>query len=426
MSDSATEVFDHHHLWDEIEGINSWISEASTKFGPEYEGLSSLANSLLSRIQIAVETTRLYLQLAPKEAISKALLDELKSPLARINVELQNLELDSTSDFDKNLSAANDAADVLLSGLNKLSPIVSAAVDSKVTADQVERDRISSFLDDAQSIVASIQREFESYKETISGELKNNRNEITDLQQEVEDFSGSYKEQIDEGVEAGKKRIDDQITTLQNQYNSQVELQSKNATESLNRILEEIKAQKEDLDKMVEETQRVSGYIAENEMSRLFKERADDSRALWIGFIIAGVFVSVVSAIILWNAGQNALESTATSADIVRGIIRILTGLGSAAIAAYLFRQASIQQSIFQDFRSAEVRLGSLDAFLARFDQEDAQEVRRGVGKRVYIDGELGEIESQGDASLTQSKSAASESTTLVPPKSETTSKSEE
>src|SRR5699024_277953 len=263
-----------------------------------------------------------------------------------------------------------------------------AAVDSKVTADQVERDRISSFLDDAQSIVASIQREFESYKETISGELKNNRNEITDLQQEVEDLSGSYKEKIDEGVEAGKKRIDDQITTLQNQYNSQVELQSKNATESLNRILEEIKAQKEDLDKMVEETQRVSGYIAENEMSRLFKERADDSRALWIGFIIAGVFVSVVSAIILWNAGQNALESTATSADIVRGIIRILTGLGSAAIAAYLFRQASIQQSIFQDFRSAEVRLGSLDAFLARFDQEDAQEGRRGVGKRVNSDGE--------------------------------------
>ena len=43
------------------------------------------------------------------------------------------------------------------------------------------------------------------------------------------------------------------------------------------------------------------------------------------------------------------------------------------------------------------MRLGSLDAFLAPFDDEDAQEVRRGVGQRVYIDGQLGEIARGGE-----------------------------
>ncbi|MGO3877162.1 MAG: hypothetical protein ACTJGF_03005 [Corynebacterium sp.] len=395
MSNSATDMFDHHPLWEEIEHINSWLAEASSTFSPNYEGAPGSANDYLNRIQVAVETTRLYLQLAPKEAISKALLDEVKAPLARINVELQKVTLDDASGFEQELSDANTAAGKLLSTLNKLHPVVSIAAETKATAADYERQRITGFLDNAQSIVTTMRQELEKHKQTISKQLSEERNELTDLQNQIEELAGSYTEQIDDGVEAGKKRIDDQITTLQTQYSSQVDSQSKNATETLRRILDEIESQKQELDEIIDKTKRVSGYIAENEMSRRFKERANGSRNLWISFIVGGVVVAVVSGVVFWNAGHLALQSTATISDVVRGVIRVLMGLGSAGIAAYLFRQASIQQRIFQDFRSAEVRLGSLDAFLARFEDEDAQEIRRGIGKRVYIDGELGEIESR-------------------------------
>lgn len=393
MSEAATDIFDQHPLWEEIDNIKSWLEEVSTKFGPDYEGIPSLANDFLNRIQVAVETTRLYLQLSPKEAISKALLDELKAPLSRINVELQTITLENGTDFDQDLGHANEAADTLLSALNKLVHLASAAIEGKLFAENEERTRISEYLNNAQSIVSSMRQELESHKQTISEQLREGRDELKDLREQIEEVSESYTEQIDDGVTAGKKRIDDQISTLQNQYNSQIESQSQNASETLRRVLNAIETQKKDLDKMIEDTKRVSGYIAENEMSRRFKERADDTRTLWLGFTVAATVVAIVSALIIWDAGQVDWMTTTSSSDIVRGVIRALMGIGSAAIAAYLFRQASIQQRIFQDFRSAEVRLGSLDAFLARFDEEDAQAVRRGVGKRVYIDGELGEIE---------------------------------
>ena len=82
--------------------------------------------------------------------------------------------------------------------------------------------------------------------------------------------------------------------------------------------------------------------------------------------------------------------------------MRALIGVGVGAFAAYLLRQASIQQKSFQDSRSAEARLGSLDAFLAQFDEVEAMEIRRGVGQRVYIDGELGEAVRTQHASVNQ------------------------
>lgn len=223
MSNSATDMFDHHPLWEEIEHINSWLAEASSTFSPNYEGAPGSANDYLNRIQVAVETTRLYLQLAPKEAISKALLDEVKAPLARINVELQKVTLDDASGFEQELSDANTAAGKLLSTLNKLHPVVSIAAETKATAADYERQRITGFLDNAQSIVTTMRQELEKHKQTISKQLSEERNELTDLQNQIEELAGSYTEQIDDGVEAGKKRIDDQITTLQTQYSSQVD-----------------------------------------------------------------------------------------------------------------------------------------------------------------------------------------------------------
>lgn len=107
---------------------------------------------------------------------------------------------------------------------------------------------------------------------------------------------------------------------------------------------------------------------------------------------VVAVLESLVGAGFLYPEGEAALEASASSADVIRGLVRVIGSLGSGAVAAYLFGQASAQRRNFQDSRSAQVRLGSLDALLARFDNDEAQKIRRGVGKRVYVDGELGEI----------------------------------
>ena len=110
-------------------------------------------------------------------------------------------------------------------------------------------------------------------------------------------------------------------------------------------------------------------------------------------FTTFGAAIAIAGMIFLYFAGESALGDNATAADIFRGVVRAFIGLGAGALAGYLFRQASAQQTRFQNSRSAEVRIGSLDAFLAQFENGDAQNIRRGVGKRVYIDGELGEID---------------------------------
>lgn len=394
MSDSATDIFDNHPLWEELDSIEAWISDISTKFGPSYGGLPSLASEFLHRIEIVIDVTRYYLESAVKEAVSKSILDEIKAQLTKIYVELQGAKLEDESDYDQSLSDANDAVDELLVVLYKLRSDLPASTNAKLTADESERNRTAEYLDKAQSIVDDLAREVELLKEKSADDLDKSRDQLTELSTQVEKVSESFRAEIDDGVEAGKQRIDDQIETLQKQYNTEIEKQRNHANQSVQETLEQIRNQKKSLEKMIEETKQLSGYVAENAMSRLFEERADDSKKLWIRFIFSGGAVTIVSVFLFWIAGDAVLESNATGEDIIRGVVRAIMGIGSAGLAAYLFKQGSIQQKIYQDFRSAEVRLGSLDAFLARFNEADAQEIRRGVGKRVYIDGELGEIAS--------------------------------
>ena len=394
MTESATGIFDNHPLWEELDSIDAWLSDISDEFGPNYSGLPGLASEFLHRIDTVVEVTRLYLGSAVKEAVSKAHLDGIKTPLTQIYVELQGIKLDEGSDYDQSLADANEAADQLLSSLYKLRSDVPVTSKAKITADENERNRVTEYLNSAQSIVEDLTVEIGKLKQKATSDSKASQTKLTELNNQIEEVSESFTEQIETGVEAGKQRIDDQIETLQKQYTSEIEEQRKQAQESVQKTLEQIQKQKQTLEGMIEETKQLSGYVAENAMSRLFEERADDSKRLWIRFIWAGGIVTVISVFLFWLAGNAVLESSATGEDIVRGVVRAIMGIGSAGLAAYLFKHGSIQQRIYQDFRSAEVRLGSLDAFLARFDESDAQEIRRGVGKRVYIDGELGEIAS--------------------------------
>lgn len=394
MTDSATNSFDKHALWSELDTIDEWLEEASNEFNPGFAGLPALANSFLRRIQVVVTTTRIFLDSTTKEAISKDLLDEIKRELTRISVEIQDINWnDGETDWNEVLGEANDASGALLSVLYKIGkgPIEAYKVEFK--ANDQERKRIEKFLTHAQNIITELETKQQSFKTRINEDLEAGLGEITELQEEVESVAGRFSTEIDEGVSAGKQRIDDQISTLQSQYSAEIEHQRENAKSDMEEILNQIRVQKSELDEMVAETKRVSGYVAENAMSRMFKERADDSKTLWLWFTGIGAVVAIISAFLLWLAGRSAWEAQSGGPDIVQGLIRTIMGLGAAGVAAYLFRQANILQQIFQNFRSAEVRIGSLDAFLAQFEAGDAQEIRRGVGQRVYVDGELGEID---------------------------------
>lgn len=424
LSDTATDMFDQHPLWEDLKGVDEWLKDLSDRFDSAYVGLPGLASEFLCRIEVVASVTRLYLEAAPKEAVSETLLDEIKKMVLEIHLILQSINWDDENDYDQELSDANKAADTLLSLLYGLRNFPADVVGAKRSADKSERERITAFLDNTQNAVDRLKSEEQGLRELLTANKTASKDELAELRQQIEEVATSFEEQIAAGVEAGKKRIDDQITTLQNQYNSEIEKQKERAGSDLRAILESVQAQKDELDELVENTQIVSGYVAEAAMSRMFKNQAKESKDLWIWFTVFGGIVSLASVGFLYFAGEAALETSASSADIVRGVIRAVVGLGAGALAAYLFRQASVQQRSFQDSRSAEVRLGSLDAFLARFDDDEAQEIRRGVGKRVYVDGELGEIaRREPDTASNRSKQELREVET--PKKTETSSTEE-
>lgn len=396
LSDSATDIFDQHPLWEDLETVEAWLNELSEKFDPAYVGLPELASDFLRRIDIVIRTTRLYLNLADKETVSSSFLDELRTSLLAMAGHLQQITWDDENDYDQELSDANKAADSLLTSLYNLAflPIdLSSAVRE---ADIAERARVQSFLEKSQVVVHSLTAKEEELREQLEQNKQDSKEALADLRSLIEEVAESFKDEIDEGVEAGRKRIDDQIVTLQNQYNSEIEKQKSTAQTQLEAIMADIKRQKDELDAMVEKTQTISGYVAEAAMSRMFREQADEAKKLWNSFTIAASVVTLLTVILLFIAGTQGLGADATLADVVRATVRLFFSLGAGALAAYLFRQAAAQQRRFQDSRSAEVRLGSMDAFLAQFEEDEAQEIRRGVGQRVYIDGELGEV-SRGD-----------------------------
>lgn len=396
MSDSATAMFDQHPLWDALETAEAWLDDLSEKFGPTYVGLPELADDYLRRIDIVVRVTRTYLNLADKETTSSSLLKELQTSLVSMNGHLQQITWDDEQDYDAELSQANEAADNLLTSLYKLGldPVdVSGAVQE---ANVAERARIQGFLEKSQATVDELTEQGEKLKDQLDQNKQNSNEELGELRSQIEEVAQRFETEINQGVETGRQRIDDKIVTLQTQYNSEIEKQKSTAQTQLDAIMADIERQKDDLDVMVEKTQTISGYVAEAAMSRMFREQAEEAKKLWIGFTVAASFVTGVTVILLFTAGVQGLGADATLSDVVRAAVRVFLSLGAGALAAYLFRQASAQQRRFQDGRSAEVRLGSMDAFLAQFKEEEAQEIRRGVGQRVYIDGELGEV-SRGD-----------------------------
>lgn len=402
MSDTATDMFDNHELWEELSCVDEWLVQLSDTFDPSYAGLPDLASDFIRRIELVIGVTKLYLGSVPKEIVSQPLLDELKTSVASIQVEVSTIKWDNEVDYDEVLDKANTAAQDLLATLQKLGFKPAQFLEQKQQADASERHRFVEFLNKSRGIVSEMERKSESLSDRISENKHAAEENLNELRSQIEEVAERFEEEIDDGVEAGKKRIDDQITTLQSQYNSEIEKQKLRAREELDTILNQIKMRKTELDALMEEAQAVSGYVAEAAMSRMFKGRAQEAKALWLSFTGAATIVTLISATFLYFAGLSALEDTATSGDVIRGILRAIIGAGAGVLATYLFHQASIQQRSFQDSRSAEARLGSLEAFLAPFEFEDAMDIRRGVGQRVYIDGELGEVARESQSSSTR------------------------
>ena len=411
MSDTATDMFDDHPLWAELGDIDEWLSELSKTFDPSYAGLPGLASGIIGRIELVVGVTRLYLGMVPKELASRPLLDELKTALSSILVQLQSIKWDDEADYDEELAKANTAADDLLSTLHRLGFRPVQFLEQQQEADTNERERVAGFLDRSQAAVERLESEGERLADAIAENKQAAEKDLNELRQQIDEVADRFEEEINDGVEAGKKRIDDQITTLQSQYNSEIDRQKTRANDELDTMLEHIRTRKAELDDLIEDTQAVSGYVAEDAMARMFRERAEEAKNLWLGFTTAAGVVTIISAVSLYFAGRTALEDAVSSADVVRGILRAIIGVGAGVLATYLFRQASIQQWSFQDSRSAEARLGSLDAFLARFEDDDAMEIRRGVGQRVYIDGQLGEVARAWQASVTTKESTGQRGT---------------
>ncbi|TWS40659.1 hypothetical protein AKJ24_10075 [Corynebacterium glutamicum] len=397
--DTATEEFDNHDVWGTLENFDIWLAEAEEKIDPEYEGLPNLADSLLRRLQIVAEVTRMYLDAAVKEAVPNTVLDEIKKHHCGLYTDLQSIDGGTATDVDEELASANMKAEALLAALPQLSSDPGSVVKAAKEADAKQQQRTGDYLLKAQRMLSDVGQEHENLKEQISQAKTASKKDLADLRESIEDVAGQFVEEINEGVEAGKKRIDDQIATLRESYTKLIDSEKERAETEIRDILRDMTSEKKKLDAMVADTQRVAGYIAENEMSRKFEEQARSSFRIWIGFIIAAVIAAIVTFLTLSSAGEAALVDDATGSGIVEAVIKALTGAGTGAIAAYLFRQASLQQRSYQDSRNAAMRLGSLDAFLERFDSDDAQAIREGVGQRVYIDGELGEIapDKQGD-----------------------------
>ena len=313
MSDTATDIFDQHPLWEDLESVEERLDALSKSYSPGYVGLPELANEFLRRIDIVTDVLRVYLESAPKESVSKDLLDEIRGSLKVMAVNLQQIDWDDETDYDPTLSDANEAADRLLTSLFKLGVRPVNLLQTKVDADTNERARVREFINKCSEMMNDIQNSTTDLETQIADNKSASEAYLEELRQQITEVAESFEEQIDEGVEAGKQRIDDQIKTLQNQYNSEIEKQKITAEDELDSILLEVHKQKNDLDKMVENTQKVSGYLAEHALSRMFKDRAEEAKSLWTRYTFCGGFVSVVSALFLFYAGHAALGTNLSS-----------------------------------------------------------------------------------------------------------------
>lgn len=390
MSGTWDNRFDSHPVWGALEELNKHIETLPEALTPEdldaTERIVFLAAQIAEHKDGADTVKALYTQ---------SMLDRLDTTLTNeVNCHLSEYLGDPENKYDDFTSAAtcaDDAFDILASwpALPKTNQASAAgraysqyrkAAESALQLLNESYESLREETDQLRASLSQIQANCGAVEGKVVSSLEGKEEEYSDALRRVEESGReAYEKQLDKiKVEAEDlfKTIDDQA------YAQQAVMEETVKTAKGHEV-----AAKESR----ESCERSAKWLADRAVATDFGRQARrKSAAAWTYDILAIIVGGVPLGALLVNFLQT---HDANGNAVTLSLTRLSITLALLVIAGYLFSRGALNHRQARASKSADIRLGTVEAFISRLSVEEAAAIRRGMAENIYLRGQLAEEE---------------------------------
>ncbi|WP_125787302.1 hypothetical protein [Amycolatopsis sp. WAC 01375] len=152
----------------------------------------------------------------------------------------------------------------------------------------------------------------------------------------------------------------------------------------------------EKVEQVLDASRKAAGQVAENSLSLHFKKVTDRERT------IANKFRWIAVGLLALTGVAN-FYLTKVSPGVTAAIFdRLLFSVPALLLAAYFARESSKHRHVSHDAEQVEVRLLTIDAYVASLEQEAQDELRAEFGKQIFSVENTGTKDETGLGMLTE------------------------
>lgn len=147
-----------------------------------------------------------------------------------------------------------------------------------------------------------------------------------------------------------------------------------------------------------EATEQAATWLSERAIATDFgKQARNKAVAGWIYDIAAAATAGVPLVLMLIHfLEDNTSAGTAISVTLARASVTI----GALVIAGILFSRGATNHREARKAKSADIRLGTLEAFISKLNDDDAAAIRQGMAETIYLKGTLADEQSAEHSQL--------------------------
>ncbi|MCY7433231.1 hypothetical protein MCZ49_16040 [Bacillus safensis] len=396
------EQIDNHSLFNDLPELKVEVESLlnDEEFIAE---LDKEGTELVNRVKLVIDYTDNSINSSDSMLLRESHLNNMRAHINNIKVWLGNRNF---LDSQNNRIQLNDA-------LNKI-------LDYSIYIPLTTRDNIDSIREAATGFRRSIgmqKSHFEKEVRELEGFSEDVQNDLTNLYEKVETFSTKFEEKIsnmesrqDElhsgflqkeadrmaAFEEQKSKFRESIDESLYKWNENIKIELDERKNEFNQFMNDLKDEQDhfieatktklsDYDEILSEHQiaveEVLGLISTNSISAHHKEvanKAEKSKKIWQTVTVVAFATTVLFSVfaLFFN------KITDLSWPNLVAKILVIGSLGS--LTAYTARQAKVNQELEFKNRQLEVELKTLNPYIASFDNEEQENLKKALFPKIF------------------------------------------
>ena len=361
MANAWETRFNNHTLWSTVVQITETLNGIEAPVDPD-------AAADLRRLRLIVETLAQHRKEGPLR-YTNGMLDRVYSTLSpSIPTWLEQYRTDAVANAASLRSASDGAEPVLeqMATLPSLTPKGAAIAAGKAA---------KTYQAASQAALARMRDDVTKFQAAVSG---------------LDEKVAAIAEETADGLEKQASDVVDQILREQ-------ESLWKASLSAVDVALEDAQTEVVEIQKLHAESGRIASAVARKAVAHSYQKNAlNKALGGWFWDIVGTIIGSIALGALLYHlltaTGETSMPLATT---------RLAVSIGGLGLAALCFRRGSGNHSESRRAKRVDIRLSTVNAFVANLDPDVQAVVIEGMAERIYIDGEL-DVVQEKDGSLRQ------------------------